>query len=98
MDIKVGIFLFIKVIKVVFVFPCIKAGISYPHLHHSPNSYLHPMRFIVLISLLWSLQTSAQSQWYEGNTHTHSYWSDGDDFPDMIMDWYKKHGYDFIAL
>jgi hypothetical protein len=37
-------------------------------------------------------------KWYKGNTHTHSYWSDGDDFPEMIMDWYKSHGYDFISL
>lgn len=37
-------------------------------------------------------------QWYRGNLHTHSYWSDGDDFPEMIIDWYKTHNYDFIAL
>jgi hypothetical protein len=41
-------------------------------------------------------QTSAK--WYKGNTHTHSYWSDGDDFPEMIMDWYKSNGYDFVSL
>lgn len=37
-------------------------------------------------------------QWYKGNLHTHSYWSDGDEFPEMIMDWYKSHGYQFIGL
>lgn len=37
-------------------------------------------------------------QWYKGNLHTHSYWSDGDEFPEMIMDWYKDSGYDFVAL
>ncbi len=36
--------------------------------------------------------------WYKGNLHTHSYWSDGDDFPEMIMDWYQSNGYHFIAL
>ena len=36
--------------------------------------------------------------WYKGNLHTHSYWSDGDEFPEMIMDWYKSHGYNFLAL
>ena len=36
--------------------------------------------------------------WYKGNTHTHSLWSDGNDFPDMIVDWYKEQGYDFLAL
>ncbi|MGV3642130.1 MAG: histidinol-phosphatase [Adhaeribacter sp.] len=38
------------------------------------------------------------TKWFKGNLHTHSYWSDGDDFPEMIMDWYKTHGYDFISL
>jgi len=37
-------------------------------------------------------------KWYKGNLHTHSYWSDGDEFPEMIMDWYKTGGYDFVAL
>jgi len=47
------------------------------------------------------LRVSAQSQslrWYKGNTHTHSLWSDGDDFPEMIMNYYKSNGYDFISL
>ncbi len=37
-------------------------------------------------------------QWYKGNTHTHTLWSDGNDFPDMVADWYRKHGYNFLAL
>lgn len=37
-------------------------------------------------------------KWYKGNLHTHSYWSDGDEFPEIIMDWYKSHGYHFVAL
>lgn len=37
-------------------------------------------------------------QWFKGNTHTHSLWSDGNDFPDMIADWYVKQGYQFLAL
>jgi hypothetical protein len=36
--------------------------------------------------------------WFKGNLHTHSLWSDGDDYPEMIMDWYKSHGYNFVAL
>lgn len=30
--------------------------------------------------------------------HTHSYWSDGDEYPEMILDWYKANGYNFVAL
>lgn len=38
------------------------------------------------------------THWYKGNLHTHSYWSDGDEFPELIMDWYKSNNYDFVAL
>ena len=41
---------------------------------------------------------NAASQYWKGNLHTHSLWSDGDDFPEMIADWYKQHGYHFLAL
>ncbi|HVK09980.1 MAG TPA: hypothetical protein VM597_14520 [Gemmataceae bacterium] len=40
----------------------------------------------------------ARPVYYKGNLHTHSLWSDGDDFPEMIADWYKTHGYQFLAL
>lgn len=40
----------------------------------------------------------AKPEYRKGNLHTHSLWSDGDDFPEMIADWYKRHGYDFLAL
>src|SRR5687767_2723465 len=43
-------------------------------------------------------QNNPATRLYKCNTHTHSYWSDGDDFPEMIMDWYKTRGYDFISL
>ncbi|SDL62861.1 PHP domain-containing protein [Kriegella aquimaris] len=38
------------------------------------------------------------TKWYKGNLHTHSYWSDGDEFPEVILDWYKTRGYEFMAL
>jgi hypothetical protein len=37
-------------------------------------------------------------RYWKGNLHTHSLWSDGDDFPEMITDWYKNHDYNFLAL
>ena len=50
-------------------------------------------------SLLLILPATAQkARWYKGNLHTHSLWSDGDDYPEMIMEWYKQRGYDFVAL
>jgi hypothetical protein len=44
------------------------------------------------------LSAAEEAKWYKGNLHTHTYWSDGDDFPEMVADWYKSHGYDFLAL
>jgi len=42
--------------------------------------------------------TAADGHWYKGQTHCHSFWSDGNDFPEMVLDWYKRHGYDFACL
>lgn len=52
----------------------------------------------VLLILFVSAVTAQESEWYKGNLHTHSYWSDGDEFPEMIMQWYKDHDYQFVAL
>lgn len=41
---------------------------------------------------------TAGPRYWKGNLHTHSFWSDGDDFPEMIADWYKRHGYHFLTL
>jgi hypothetical protein len=59
------------------------------------------MRFLlyaILVILPFVTQAQSKTKWYKGNTHTHSLWSDGDDFPELILDWYKTRGYDFIAL
>jgi hypothetical protein len=37
-------------------------------------------------------------RWWKGNLHTHSLWSDGDQYPEMIAAWYKERGYNFLAL
>ncbi len=45
-----------------------------------------------------STDKSVNKKWYKGNLHTHSFWSDGDEFPETILDWYKSNDYQFIAL
>jgi hypothetical protein len=60
-------------------------------------------RLFALLSFVLIMGCSEQNQnsskqWYKGNLHTHSYWSDGDEFPEVIMDWYKSHDYQFVAL
>lgn len=41
---------------------------------------------------------SSKPQWWKGNTHTHTFWSDGKEFPEVVAQWYKRHGYNFLAL
>jgi hypothetical protein len=55
---------------------------------------------VVALSLLCVLLLFRDESlpWWKGNLHSHSLWSDGDQFPEMIMDWYKQHGYHFLAL
>lgn len=52
--------------------------------------------FLFLITVGFAQADS--EQWFRGNTHTHSLWSDGNDFPEMIVAWYKERDYDFVAL
>src|SRR5439155_11440491 len=56
------------------------------------------LAFIFIAARGSAATTAAQSTWWKGNLHTHSLWSDGDDYPEMIVDWYKQHGYHFLAL
>ena len=54
---------------------------------------------ILIVAIFIDFSAKAQeTKWYKGNLHTHSYWSDGDEFPEMIMQWYKDHDYQFVAL
>ncbi len=41
---------------------------------------------------------SAEARFWKGNLHTHTFWSDGDDYPEMAADWYKARGYHFLSL
>ncbi len=37
-------------------------------------------------------------RWQRGNMHTHSHWSDGDDYLESIANWYQKAGYQFLVF
>ena len=45
-----------------------------------------------------SESVSNEARWFKGNLHTHSLWSDGDDYPESIIAWYKNEGYNFLAI
>lgn len=46
------------------------------------------------------LNAAAQPElrWWKGNTHTHSLWSDGDAPPEVVVRYYRDHGYNFLVL
>ncbi|RLS52695.1 MAG: hypothetical protein DWH91_16185 [Planctomycetota bacterium] len=45
-----------------------------------------------------TLEASATLRWYRGNMHTHSHWSDGDDYLESIARWYQQAGYQFLVF
>lgn len=67
---------------------------------------------VALIAIIAELSSGARSapvrfeirappphtQWYKGNTHTHTTNSDGDTPPEQVARWYKSHGYAFLVL
>ncbi|MEE4279563.1 MAG: hypothetical protein V2I82_13935 [Halieaceae bacterium] len=58
---------------------------------------------LTTIALLasFALAAAADSEgeiWWRGNTHTHSWWSDGDAPPELVAEWYKQHGYHFLVI
>src|SRR5262245_28706585 len=53
------------------------------------------------VSIAWAqpaIPTDPPLRWWKGNTHTHTYWSDGDNFPEMVAEWYRERGYNFLGL
>jgi len=57
-----------------------------------------PIITLILLLAVSCAKVKNTQTWQKGNIHTHSLWSDGDDFPEMIIQWYKDHNYQFIAL
>lgn len=60
------------------------------------SRYALPACLTLVVSVSSALAQSPG--WYKGNLHTHSFWSDGNDFPEMISDWYRTRGYSFLAI
>lgn len=54
--------------------------------------------FAFLCVALAGCQPSPEANWYKGNLHTHTFWSDGDDFPEQVTQWYVDNDYAFLAI
>lgn len=51
-----------------------------------------------LTGLVSTANAADSARWWRGNLHTHSLWSDGDDFPEQITERYVTNGYHFLAF
>jgi hypothetical protein len=54
--------------------------------------------FLLLLTQNAVAQTAPARNWYKGNLHTHTINSDGDSPPYEVMAWYKRNGYQFLAI
>ncbi len=72
-----------------------------------PRASFRPLVVVALLAASVPASAAAQAEpappraeprWFKGNLHTHSLWSDGNDYPEMIVDWYARRGYHFLAL
>jgi hypothetical protein len=59
---------------------------------------LFGLTLIAAMGLPLAARAAPVPQWFKGNTHTHTLWSDGDAAPEFAADWYKSHGYQFLVL
>jgi hypothetical protein len=54
--------------------------------------------FVTGTALAAETPSAPEPRWWRGNLHTHTLWSDGDGFPEMVAEWYRDHGYQFLAI
>ena len=52
----------------------------------------------LVVAACLSLDTEPAARWVRGNTHTHTLWSDGNRAPELVVDWYRERGYQFLVL
>ena len=70
----------------------------FPNHSLSVNLRRAPLFLVLLVCALKQTAGNSSERWFKGNTHTHTLWSDGNDFPETAADWYKSKGYDFLVL
>ena len=63
-----------------------------------PRSIVALAGLLLFSTSLVAFSAPPAPRWWKGNLHTHSLWSDGNDFPEMITAWYRDHGYQFLAI
>jgi hypothetical protein len=64
----------------------------------SINRSVATILFLLPVIVIMGSCSPSEPAWQKGNLHTHTFWSDGDEFPERVVQWYKDNGYDFLAL
>ncbi|HEY1173094.1 MAG TPA: hypothetical protein VGH19_17125 [Verrucomicrobiae bacterium] len=62
------------------------------------SSHILSLAFALTSLLSTSVASAQEARWWKGNLHTHTLWSDGDDYPEMVGSWYKTNGWNFLML
>ncbi len=52
----------------------------------------------VLVLSVYGFYRAEKAVFWKGNMHAHSFWSDGNTFPEEVAHWYKSQGYHFLAV
>jgi len=61
--------------------------------------YLYISIILFLSSICQASENSFNDRnWWKGNLHSHSLWSDGDAPPEEIISWYLENNYNFLVL
>lgn len=56
------------------------------------------LAFILFLGFFYICIPAPVYKWFKGNLHTHTIFSDGDSSPEDVISWYKRHGYQFLAI
>jgi len=67
-------------------------------LSHDFEKKMKPISLSIAFLAFGLFLPAEGAKWWKGNLHTHSFWSDGNDFPEMIASTYKERGYHFLAF
>ena len=57
----------------------------------------HLMLYCFVLFFVFT-STLHAGEWFRGNIHMHSFWSDGNVYPEQAVAWYKDNGYHFVVL
>jgi hypothetical protein len=62
------------------------------------RGFLPALAFCAAVPAAAAAQPASGPVWLKGSLHTHTDRSDGDTAPEVVVRWYREHGYGFLAI